>query len=440
MSARHPNSKPSPGGIVATVSPEGIAAEIGVEPGDILLSINGYPLRDVIDYRFYTAEEELSVMVVRNGTEHIIAIERDYDESLGIEFVEPVFDGMRVCHNNCPFCFVNQMPKGMRRSLYIHDDDYRYSFLLGNFVTLTNLDEADWQRIQEQHLSPLYVSIHATDVTLRRQLLGNPHAGDIMVELRRLMEWGIQVHGQIVLVPGMNDGQALRDSISDLLSLDPGLSSLALVPVGLTSRHRKGLRPLTPQEATQVVDVAASFAPTIREQYGRTWLYPSDELYLLSQRPLPEADFYDDPAQRENGVGLVSELLDDWNMLFDEEDWNASTFEVGTHLTWVCGTLIAPTLEQIARLLCSKSGIQVDVVPVMNHFFGPTVTVSGLLTGHDVLSALQDRELGRCVCLPKVMFGQEGERTLDDMTPVDIEKELQTSILLVSTVSDTLFV
>jgi putative radical SAM enzyme (TIGR03279 family) len=241
------------GGVIAAVLPDGVGAEVGLEPGDILLSINGHPLCDVLDYRFYSAEEELDLIVERAGERHRIEIERDYDEALGIEFSAPLFDQLRLCNNHCPFCFVQQMPKGLRRSLYLHDDDYRTSFLSGSFVTLTNLTETDWRRIVEQHLSPLYVSIHATDLAARRAVLGNPNAPDIVEQLRRLGQMGIQVHGQIVISPGVNDGEVLRRSIEGISALWPTVRTLALVPVGLTRYHRGGVRLLRPNEAANIL-------------------------------------------------------------------------------------------------------------------------------------------------------------------------------------------
>ncbi|HIC94366.1 MAG TPA: DUF512 domain-containing protein, partial [Anaerolineae bacterium] len=230
------------GGIIAAVRAGSVAEELGLRPGDELLSINGHPLRDIIDYRFYGAEEELELVIRRDGQRLVCLVERGYGEELGIEFVEPTFDGVRHCNNRCPFCFVDQLPRGMRRSLYIKDDDYRLSFLFGNFVTLTNLTEADWQRLAEQRLSPLYVSVHATDLALRRRLLGNPSAPDILQQIGRLGELGIQVHAQIVLIPGLNDGEPLARTVADLAALHPTVQSIAVIPVGLTKHRPPGLR------------------------------------------------------------------------------------------------------------------------------------------------------------------------------------------------------
>ena len=423
------------GGTLSALYPGGVGEEVGLEPGDILVSINGHTLRDLIDYRYYSADEHLVLIVEREGERHRLEIERDYDETLGIEFTAPVFDGMRQCENHCPFCFVQQMPKGMRRSLYLHDDDYRYSFLLGNFVTLTNLVQEDWQRIGEQRLSPLYVSIHATAPSVRRRVLSNPKSPDILPQLRRLGEMGIAVHGQIVIWPGVNDGQILRRSIEELIALWPTVRTLALVPVGLTRFHRGDVRLLRSEEATDVLDIASAYRQSLRRRLGRTWLYPSDELYLLAGRPVPDASFYDDEAQRENGVGLVRSLWDDWQFARD------SLPELASHIariTLVCGTLIAPALGRIAADLSTLTGIVVQVVPVMNRWFGESVTVSGLLTGQDLLSALAGHDLGQHVLLPRAMFDAEGRFTLDDMTPAELGQELQVPLSLVSTMSEVL--
>ena len=423
------------GGAISSVHPDSIGAEIGLEPGDRLLSINGHALRDQVDFQYYGAEEELALVVERAGQRHRISVERDYDEDLGIEFAEPVFGGLRLCTNRCPFCFVQQMPKGMRRSLYVHDDDYRYSFLLGNFVTLTNLTEEDWQRIGEQRLSPLFVSIHATDLDVRRQLLGKPDAPDILEQLSRLSRAGIVVHGQIVIVPGINDGDVLRCSIADLAGLWPTVQTLALVPVGLTRFHRGDIHNLDGEDARRALDTVAEFSPLIRQRFDSTWLYPSDELYLLAGAPLPDAAFYDDSAHLENGVGMVRGLLDDWA---EAREGLTRGDLTGRCITLVCGTLIAPILSEPVAALAEETGLWVDLVPVTNRFFGETVTVSGLLTGGDVLAVLSGRELGEIVFLPRAMFDADGERTLDDLGLDSLSEELGVPVALVSTMSEVL--
>ena len=402
------------GGVIAEVHSGSIAAELGLRPGDALLSINGHVLRDVIDYRFYGAEEELELAVERGGERIVHQVERGYDQELGIEFAEPTFDGLRRCNNRCEFCFLEGMPRGMRRSLYIKDDDYRYSFLFGNFITLTNLTEDDWARLAEQRLSPLYVSVHATDPALRRRILGNPAAPDVMEQLKRLGSLGIQVHAQIVLIPDLNDGPHLARTVADLAALHPTVQSIAIVPLGLTRYHRGPFRVYRPEEAGPILAQISAWQREYRRQHGLNLVYASDEWYLLAGLEVPPAEEYDGFPQLENGVGLTRVFLD------EEFRVEGCGFRVGKVIL-VCGTLIAPVLERKATGL---SGVAIEVVPVENRFFGPTVTVSGLLTGRDVVEALRDRDLGDIVFLPRAMFDASGERTLDDISLAAIGERL----------------
>ncbi len=425
------------GGLIARVLPGGIGDEMGLEPGDRLVAINGHALRDVIDYHFYSAEEELLLEIDRVGARHHVHVERDYDEDLGLEFAEAVFDGMRRCRNQCPFCFVRQMPRGMRPSLYVRDDDYRYSFLQASYITLTNLTEEDWRRIGEQRLSPLYVSIHATEPSLRRALLGNPQAPDIVPQLRRLGALGVTVHGQIVVWPGMNDGDALDRTIEEVAGLWPIVRTLAVVPVGLTRLQHCDVRLMTPAEARDTLDRVARRREALGRQVAGTWLYPSDELFLLAGRPVPAASFYDSDAQRENGVGLVRDLLDDWQHARQRAQPGAFA---GRRATLVCGSLIAPTLTELAADLAARTGADLQVVAVANRLFGETVTVSGLLAGADVLAALEGRALGERVFVPRAMLEAEGRLTLDDMTVADMERRLGAQVTPVARLGDVLAV
>ncbi len=429
---RRAGSRPeSQGGLISQVAANSVGDEIGLEPRDILISINGHVLRDVIDYEYYADDDTLVLVVERAGERHTLDVELDYDETLGLEFAEPVFDGMRLCRNRCPFCFLRQLPKGLRRSLYLRDDDYRYSFLSASYITLTNLTEADWSRIGEQHLSPLYVSIHATDDVVRRHLLGNPDAPAILPQLRRLGDMGIEVHGQIVVVPGQNDGDVLWRTVDEVAGLWPTVRTLALVPVGITSFHCERVRPLERSEAADIIDAAMARIPGFSRERGTTWLYPSDEMLLCAGREVPDAAFYDNRAQRENGVGLVRELLDDWAALRGEL---GSRRCGGVHAVLVCGKAIEPTLSALARELAGLCGAEIAVVAVENKLFGPTVTVSGLLAGADVLSAL-DGVRAEHLFLPRVMFDQSGDMTLDDVPLSAFGERLATRVHLVSTLS-----
>jgi putative radical SAM enzyme (TIGR03279 family) len=410
------------GGMIVEVSSGSIAAELGLKPGDVLLSINGHILRDVIDYRFYGAEEDLELVVERGGERVVYEAERGYDQELGIEFAEPTFDGIRLCNNRCEFCFFKGMPPGMRRSLYVKDDDYRYSFLFGNYITLTNLTEDDWDRLAEQRLSSLYVSVHATDLALRRRILSNLAAPDVVEQLKRLGSLGIQAHAQIVLIPGLNDGQHLAHTIANLVALHPTVQSIAVVPLGLTKYHRCPFRLYTPKEAKPIIAQVSAWQREYRGQHGLNLVYASDEWYLLAGLEVPAAEEYDGFPQLENGVGLARVFLDEefWVSGCEPFDYAQDKFRAGK-VTLVCGTLIAPVLKRKAAEL---SGVAVEVVPVENRFFGPTVTVSGLLTGRGVIEALRGRDLGDPVFLPQAMFDASGELTLDDMSPAAIGERL----------------
>lgn len=402
-------------GTVSFVHPRSLAARLGLRPGDQLLSINGHPLRDVIDVHFYGAEDRLTLVVRREGQEQTLRARRRPGEPLGLEFTRPTFDtDIRRCHNRCDFCFVSQMPRGLRPSLYIRDDDYRYSFLFGTYITLTNLTEEDWARIAEQHLSPLYVSVHATDPDLRRRLLGNPRAPDVLEQLRRLARMGIEVHTQLVLIPGLNDGPQLDRSIGDLAELYPAVRSVSVVPVGLTKFHRGGCRPYTPEEMARVWEQVTAWQRRLRRQLGVRFAYLTDEWYLRLGKRVPSRAAYDGLDLRENGVGLARALLDAWPRL------RRDLARLGGPQTWVTGVLAAPLLASLADDFAARTGLRADVLPVPNRFFGETVTVAGLLTGQDIVAHLRDHPPEGVVVLPEVLFRGPDGRTLDEMRPEEI--------------------
>ena len=425
----------SPGGLVARIQPDSLAKAAGLQAGDTVLSINGHVLRDVIDYRFYSAEEELEV-ACKHGQEQVrtLHIQRNYGQDLGLEFATPTFDGIRRCRNHCDFCFVRQMPPGLRASLYVRDDDYRYSFLFGNFITLTNLAEADWERLAEQCLSPLYVSVQATDPTLRARMLGMPGESNVLAQIERLGTLGIQVHAQLVIVPGLNDGPALEQTVQDL-ALCPAVASIGLVPVGITRYHSCRLRTVTAPEAEHIVAWARGLQREFRRERGSGLVYPSDEFFLLAKAPLPSARSYDGFPQLANGIGLTRLLLDDWKSARKKVQavpWPHH------RVTLVCGTLIAPTLRSLANELAELLKTDLEVIAVPNLFFGQTVTVSGLLVAEDVVSAVRTRDPGDLVVLPRAMFDAEGERTLDNQTPADIERQLGSRVIVAERLSEIL--
>jgi putative radical SAM enzyme (TIGR03279 family) len=399
-----------------------------------------------VDVQFYAADERVTFLIERGGREMQIGGARRYDEPLGLEFEGLTFDvPVRCCDNDCPFCFVVQMPPRrrypMRPSLYVRDDDYRYSFLYGQYVTLTNLSDADWDRIAEQKLSPLYISVHATDPDARRRALGNPDAGEIVAQLEWLGARGIRSHTQIVVVPGLNDGDVLDESLSVLSGLQAdeggGVLSVSVVPVGLTKFHRHGLRPNTPDEARDVLALCEKWRARKLEQSGDRFVYPSDEWYLLAGASFPPLDHYGYlAALRENGVGLVPEFHDEWAAL---QGPAAEIDPAFSRLTLVTGALFAPILSRAASELyaLSHNTIESVVVPVANDWFGTTVTVAGLLTAADVVSALEGRDLGEIVVLPGAMFSLDGV-TLDDWTPDDIAAKLKRPVALAEGMGDLL--
>lgn len=428
------------GGTIAWIAPDSIAEALHLHPGDVVLAVSGMPVRDVIDYRFAIADEYIELLVRTDDGDILFEIEKECDDDLGIEFVQPLFDRERTCWNACAFCFVAQMPVGMRQSLYLKDDDYRLSFLYGNFITLTNLREEDWQRIAEQHLSPLYISVHATDRELRSVLLGRTRVSDVCDQIRRLGDSGILVHTQIVACPGINDGDVLVQTIEDLGVLYPIVQSIAVVPVGIT---RYGLdrtlgpgsvllQSYTPDTAASVLDVVQHVGNNYRRSIGRRLVYPADEFFLLSGTAVPSASFYDGYPQYFNGVGITRDFFDVWN-----EAHIGLPCKVAERLriALVCGTLIAPLMQTVADRLNDVDGLDVHVVAVENRFFGERVTVSGLLTGQDVLAVLRFHEFDQ-ILLPRVMFDFEGVRTLDDYSVHTIEEELAVPVIIVDSPYD----
>jgi putative radical SAM enzyme (TIGR03279 family) len=385
-----------------------------LQTGDHLVAINGHPLRDVIDVQVTAAEPTLDLQYRRDGTTQMCHVERVYGESLGLSFTNPIFDGpIRVCQNHCDFCFVDQMAPDLRDALYLKDDDYRLSFLQGSYITLTNLTEADWARIEAQFLSPLYLSIHATEPEVRIGLMHNPQAGSILAQIDRLAEIGIEMHTQAVLVPKRNDSSHLDRTIADLQARYPAVRELSVVPVGLTRYHPGSLRPYTDTEAAEVLAQLQTWQARLEEELGTRFVYPSDEWYLRAGRPVPPLDAYGGVLHHviENGVGMVARF----------EAGRPSLIETladlgGATQTWVTGTLFADRLAGAADAMERERGIEVEVVPVTNRRFGETVTVAGLLTVTDIVRALEAVDVGDRVVVPDAMFrGPEG-RALDGKT------------------------
>ena len=427
-------------GYIKAIEPESVAAQAGLRAGDALSAINGHLLQDVIDAQFYAADTDLTLTVERGGETMQISAQRAFWQTLGIEFEHPTFDiDIRRCNNLCPFCFVLQNAPRMRRTLYIKDDDYRYSFLFGHFVTLTNLKEEDWTRLAAQHLSPLYISVHATDPEVRRKCLRNPTAGDILSQLRWLAAHGIDFHTQLVITPGLNDGAVLAQSVSALAELHPHLLSISVVPVGLTRHHRYGHRPHTTREAATMIDTVADWQVKYRKRYGKALVYLTDEWYLISRRSIPLKREYDGLALQENGMGMVRDFLNEWERIKRGElsrplhGTKYASALLGT------GMLFAPTLTRAAAQFSQRSGVPLNVVGIRNERLGETITVAGLLSGADAIAQLGpivDQMKPGAVILPRIMFDHPDGIALDDVTPVAIAQALRTPVALADWMGD----
>ena len=381
-------------GKILTVPEGSLAQELELVPGDKILEINGMKLRDIIDVSFAFACEEVEMLVEHeDGQQEIYEFDKDYDEELGVEFESAVFDGIRHCANNCYFCFVDQVAPNMRDSLNIKDDDYRMSFLYGNFITLTNMVDRDFQRIKQYHLSPLFVSVQCTNPELRKQMLRCKTADRLMSQLDKLEAADVEYHTQIVLCRDLNDGAELDKSIRDIMARQPYAQSMAVVPVGLT-KFRQDCYPLKSfdaESAGRVVDQVEKYQARQRAVDGRTFVYLADEFYLLSGRPLPPAEYYDGFPQLDNGIGLARSFIEDFKIaaeVADEKNTRSPAKQEKIKLAVVSGTSIEPLLRRLADSL-KLSNVEIVMVPVPNNHFGTTVNVSGLLTAHDMLESLQ---------------------------------------------------
>ena len=416
------------GVVVAAVRPRTLAARAGLLAGDRILTINDRALRDAIDFQFYGAEETLALSVERAGVRRELALRRRPGAELGIELEPPRPGDIATCANKCVFCFIHQLPRGMRKSLYVKDDDFRLSFLHGNYITLSDLDEAAFERILDQRLSPLYVSVHATDPELRWTLLGRPrHSAEILPRLERLAKAGIRVHAQIVLCPDLNDGSHLARTVHELAPLHPHVATTAIVPVGLT-RHRErlpSLRTLTEAEASALVDTVGAWQERFLRELESRFVFLGDEVYLQAGRPLPPAEAYEGFAIAEDGIGLVRRFEDGLARA------RRAPARRGRRVTVVSGELYGPRLvRELAAL--RWPGLDARVVAVPNDFFGGSVGVAGLLTGQDIQRHLASQgDLGEAVLIPAVAL-RDGEGVfLDDLTPADLGRSLGVGVIAV---------
>lgn len=415
-------------GKILTVPEGSLAEELELVPGDKILEINGMKLRDIIDVSFAFACEEVEMLVEHeDGQQELFEFDKDYDEELGVEFESAVFDGIRHCANNCYFCFVDQVAPNMRDSLNIKDDDYRMSFLYGNFITLTNMVDRDFQRIKQYHLSPLFVSVQCTNPELRKQMLRCKTADRLMSQLEKLEAADVEYHTQIVLCRDLNDGAELDRSIQDIMARQPYAQSMAVVPVGLT-KFRQDCYPLKSFDAessARVVDQVEQYQIRQRAKDGRTFIYLSDEFYLLSGRPLPPAEYYDGFPQLDNGIGLARSFIEDFKMAAEEvqqEEREADGKPV--KLAVVSGTSIAPLLKRLADSL-QLAKVEITMVPVVNNHFGSTVNVSGLLTAHDMLASLKgiDKQVDG-ILIPESALRTGDNIFLDDVSLDDFCQSL----------------
>jgi putative radical SAM enzyme (TIGR03279 family) len=424
---------------ITKVLPESIAAEIGFEVGDAIVAINGTKPRDLIDYQFLCADEFLELEVLdAHGKTH--QIEKDYDEDLGLEFATALFDNLIQCNNRCPFCFIDQQPPGKRSSLYLKDDDYRLSFLYGSYLTLTNLPEKEWQRIEQMRLSPLYVSVHATEPEVRTRLLKNPRAGQIIQQLKWFQERRLQIHAQVVVCPGINDGEHLEKTLRDLTSFHtgeiPAVASVAVVPVGLTRfrPQEDELVPVTREKAKEVISQVKLLCQEFKQKYGSNVAWLADEWFLIAGEELPSEAEYEEYPQLDNGVGSIRLFIKQFahaaNELLPAKIFPAKK------LTWVVGNAVETAFKPLVKQLNNVEGLDVKMRALYSDYWGQNISVTGLLTGHDLLYHLKGQDLGDGILLPSVMLKHGELIFLDDMTVEEVSRQLNISIFPVAGVEE----
>ncbi|MBM7556012.1 DUF512 domain-containing protein [Halanaerobacter jeridensis] len=416
-----------------------IADEIDLEAGDKLVKIDGQVLSDYIDYKFLVTDNYLELEVVKESGEYwVIEVEKGFDEELGIEFSDIVFDGLKTCHNNCIFCFVDQMPDECRNTLSIKDDDYRFSFLKGSYTTLTNLSSEEFNRIKRMHLSPINISVHSTNAEVRKQMLNNKNAGKILEQVEELVTAGIEVNTQVVLCPGVNDGQYLRKTIEDLGEFAPQVRSLAIVPVGLT-KYREGLadlRSFTAEEAKEVITMVEEYQTQFQDEFGSSFVYLADEFYLLAGEEIPKEERYDDFPQLENGVGMVRLLRNEFEELKENLP---EEIETERKITLLTGELGFESLKPIINQLNKIDNLELEALVMENDFFGSQVTVTGLLTGQDILKQLQETEsdLGDLMLVPDILLNDDN-LFLDDLSWEQFKEKIDQKVIKVDTTAQDL--
>lgn len=426
---------------ITRVLPNSIAFELGFEPGDAISKINGISPRDLIDYRYLCAEEYLDLEVVdAAGKTHYVELEKDYDDDLGLEFATALFDGLMQCNNRCPFCFIDQQPPGKRESLYFKDDDYRLSFLYGSYLTLTNLTEPEWQRIEQMRLSPLYVSVHATEADLRTRLLKNSRGGKILDHLKWFQERRLQIHAQVVVCPGINDGIHLERTLTDLASFHtgdiPAVASVAVVPVGLT-RFRPledELIPVSQEKAQEVIVQVQAIQQQFQQQFGSNIVWLADEWFLIARQDLPLESHYEDYPQIGNGVGsirlFIKQFQETANRMLPD------TIDPSRSFIWVVGNAVERAFQPLVNRLNRVIGLSVELVALNSKYWGQEITVTGLLTGEDLIAGLSGKNLTAPILLPSLMLKHDDTKFLDDLTVEAVSKQLNTPIIPVNDVED----
>lgn len=417
--------------LISGVEPRSHAHRAGLRAGDTLLSINNNKINDVLDYRFYMTDRVLHLEYQRGGEVYNAVVKKGEYEELGLTFDTFLMDNQLSCKNKCIFCFVDQLPKGMRDTLYFKDDDSRMSFLLGNYITLTNMTDEDIARIVKMKISPINISVHTTNPELRVRMMKNKNSGDSLRHLKTLADAGIRINAQLVLCPGINDGEELVRSLNDLARLYPALESIALVPVGIT-KHREGLYPLTPytrEEARETIRIAHEFSDRFLEQNGTRLAYPADEFFIKAGLPIPDSEYYGEFSQLDNGVGMIALMREEFYTALED----ISPSDTVRKVTVATGVDAQPFLAELVDALKEKwHNLTCDVVAIRNEFFGETITVAGLVTGQDLIASLKDRDLGEELLIPEVMLRYEKDMFLDSVTVAEAEQALNTRITCVS--------
>lgn len=416
---------------ISSVQDGSPAARYRIQPGDILVSINQEPVLDEIDYQALTARQRLEITVSNsNGDTRVIKLVKPAEKPLGLQFEDSLIGNPRTCGNNCVFCFVEQMPKGLRPSLYIKDDDWRMSLLMGNYITLTNVGEREFERIIRRKASPLYISVHATDASLREAILRNKNSALLMERLKRLKAEGLSFHCQLVLCPGLNDGEALIQSLNELLELAPAALSCAVVPVGLT-RHREGLPPIrtyTKDEAIAVLGIVESFQRKALQKAGTRFAFPADEFISIAGFPIPLNETYENYAQIENGIGMLRQFEEELKTACADANPALSGASGAARVLLPCGTALEPYLNSWVKDYLPSS-LSVRIVPITNHFFGDTVTVSGLITAGDLINQLRPYAAD-AIMICETMLNSENTLFLDDLSPDDVTEALGTPLYI----------